>query len=96
MIYPGVNLIGDMLELLICFRTNKYVLLADVMIRLDLEKVCNRVRFFIRMDENLHCYRYTTILFCFSHGVLYYRPTHGTTVSQNWTPIEKCMIFRRK
>ena len=28
------------------------------------------------------------------HGILYYRPTHSTTESQNWRPIEKCMIFR--
>ena len=28
------------------------------------------------------------------HFVLYYRPTHGATGSQNWAPIEKYMIFR--
>ena len=49
--YPGVNLMGDMLVLLIRFRTNKYVLLADIrkaffMIRLSSEKDLNHFRFF--------------------------------------------------
>ena len=29
-----------------------------------------------------------------THDVLYNRPTHGATESQNWRPIEKCMVFR--
>ena len=74
--YPGVNLMGDIFELLICFRTNKYVLLADIrnaflMICLDLEKDCNCFCFFIKKGENLHCYRYTTILSVSVQAFLY-------------------------
>ena len=41
--YPGINLMGDMLELLLKFRSNKYVMLADIrkaflMIKLDQQK----------------------------------------------------------
>ena len=69
--YPGVNQMGDMLELLIHFRTNKYVLLAHIrnaflMIHLDLGKDCNHFCFFIKKGKNLHCYRYTPILFGFN------------------------------
>ena len=28
--YPGINLMGDMLDLLLLFRSNKYVMLADI------------------------------------------------------------------
>ena len=43
--------------------------------------------------ESLKCLVSKLFLTCI-HGILYYRPTHGTTESQNWRPIEKCMIFR--
>ena len=28
--YPGINLMGDMLDLLLLFRSNKYIMLADI------------------------------------------------------------------
>lgn len=56
--YPRVNLMGDMLELLIHIRANKYVLLADIrkafLIHLALEKDQNCLFFgvFFKKGEN--------------------------------------------
>jgi len=68
--YPGINLTSSMLNLLLSFRSNKHVLLADIkkaflMIRLRLESDKNRFCFFLRDGDQLRCYRYTTIIFGF-------------------------------
>ena len=51
--YPGINLTEDMLELLLLFRTNKYVMLADIrkaflMIKLGSLEDRNRFCFFMK------------------------------------------------
>ena len=66
--YAGVNLMADMCNLLILFRTNKYTLLGDLrkaflMIKLKSEKDKNRFCFFVKLGDKLVCYRYTTIIF---------------------------------
>ena len=69
--YPGINLMGDMLELLLLFRTNKYVMLADIrkafpMIKLESLEDRNRFCFFMKEGNKLVCFRYTTIIFGFN------------------------------
>ena len=69
--YVGVNLMGDMLSLLMQFRTNKHVLLADLrkaflMIKLRSEKDKNRFCFFVKFGNRLICFRFTTIIFGFN------------------------------
>ena len=66
--YAGVNLMGDMLELIMLFRTNKYVYLADIrkaflMIKLKYLIDKNRFCFFMTDKGRLICYRFTTLLF---------------------------------
>ena len=66
--YPGVNIMGDMLELLLKFRSNKHVLLADIrkaflMIKLGSMEDRNRFCIFMKEGEELVCYRYKTIIF---------------------------------
>ena len=66
--YAGVNLMGDMLELIMLFRTNKYVYLADIrkaflMIKLKYLVDRNRFCFFMKEGDRLICYRFTTLLF---------------------------------
>ena len=51
--YPGMNLMGDMLELLLIFRTNKYVMFADtrkafLMFKLGSLEDRNRFCFFMK------------------------------------------------
>lgn len=69
--YAGINLMKDMLELLMLFRTNKYVYLADIrkaflMIKLKSELDRNRFCFFMKEGDKLVCYRFTTIIFGFN------------------------------
>ena len=68
--YPGINLMGDMLELPLLFRTNKYVILADIrkafqMIKLGSLEDRKRFCFFMKEGNKLVCFRYTTIIFGF-------------------------------
>ena len=69
--YGGINIMADMLELLMLFRTNKYTLLGDLrkaflMIKLKSLRDKNRFCFFIKEGNKLVCYRYTTIIFGFN------------------------------
>ena len=69
--YAGINLMADMLELLMLFRTNKHVLLGDLrkaflMIKLKSLKDKNRFCFFMKNGDKLICFRYTTIIFGFN------------------------------
>ena len=56
---------GDMQELLLLFRTNKYVMLAD-MIKLGSLEDRNRFCFIMKKGNKLVCFRYTTIIFSFN------------------------------
>ena len=66
--YAGINLMKDMQELIMLFRTNHYVYLADVrkaflMVKLKAIKDRNRFCFFMREGNKLVTYRFTTLLF---------------------------------
>ena len=66
--YGGINLMKDMNELLMLFRTNHYVYLSDIrkaflMIKLKKIEDRNRFSFFLREGLKLICYRFTTIIF---------------------------------
>ena len=65
--YLGTNLMGDVLDLLQQFKTNKYVILADIrkaflMIKLRSLKNQNRFCFFMKEGNKLVCFRHTTII----------------------------------
>lgn len=71
--YAGVNLYSDMLELILKFRTNRYVFLADIrkaflMIKLRNESDKNRFCFFLKLEDKLVCFRYKTLIFGFVSG----------------------------
>ena len=75
--YAGVNLMGDMLELIMLFRTNKYVYLADIrkaflMIKLKCLIDRNRFCFFMKEGDRLICYRFTTIFFRLKRESIYF------------------------
>lgn len=68
--YSGVNLYTDMLELLFKFRTNNFILLADIrkaflMIKLKNEFDKNRFCFFLKLEDKLVRFRYNTLIFGF-------------------------------
>ena len=73
-IYPGINLLNDLLDLLLYFRRNSHVFIADIhkafsMIKLksgvDMNRCCFFFFFFlyVREGENGVCFRYTTLIF---------------------------------
>ena len=69
--YCGINLMKDMNDLLMLFRTNHYVYLSDIrkaflMIKLKKIEDRNRFCFFLREGDKLICYRFTTIIFGFN------------------------------
>ena len=69
--YPGINLIHNLIEILLKFRMNKFVMLGDIkkaflMIRLKTERDRNRSCLFIKKNNKLICYRYKTLLFGFN------------------------------
>lgn len=66
--YPGIDLMASLFKLLLQFRTNRYVVLADIskaflQIRLKKEEDRNRFCFFWEMDGTLCTFRYTSIIF---------------------------------
>merc|ERR1712002_285786 len=68
--FPGMDLMNILLSLLMQFRTNYYVLLADIakaflQIRLTLEEDKNRFCFFRKVKGKFVPYRYRTIIFGF-------------------------------
>ena len=68
--FPGVNLMNNILSLLLYFRTNNYVVLADIMkaflqIRLASDDDKNKFCFFRKIDGKFVLYRYNTIIFGF-------------------------------
>ena len=69
--YSGVNMTGDMLDLLVSFRSKKIVLLADIrkafmMVCLALGADRNRFCFFVKDGDRLRCFRYATLVFGFT------------------------------
>ena len=68
--FPGINLMGNLLSLLLYFRTNNVVVLADILkaflqIRLASEDDKNRFCFFRKINGQYVPYRYNTIIFGF-------------------------------
>lgn len=66
--YPGVDLLASLFRLLLQFRTNKFVVMADIskaflQIRLKLERDRNLFCFFWQEGEELQTFRYTSIIF---------------------------------
>ena len=62
-VYWGINLFTDMLELLVKFRIDNWVLLADVrkvvlMRQLKEDRDKNRFCFLVKFNDKLVCYRY--------------------------------------
>lgn len=69
--YSGVNLNGDILDMLVSSTTNNYILLADtqkafLMIPLGLDADRNIFCFLVRDEDRLHCYQYATLIFGFT------------------------------
>ena len=69
--YAGVNLMGDIIQLSLYFRSNNLVLLSDIkqaflQIMLSKEEDKNKFCFFMKEGENLVAYRYRTIIFGFN------------------------------
>ena len=70
-VYPGINLLSDLLKPLLFLKTNKHVMLANIrkaflMIRLNSKKDKKRFCFFLKERDELICFRYTTLIFGFS------------------------------
>ena len=68
--FPGIDLMNNLLSLLLYFRTNEFVILADIMkaflqIRLSEEEDRNRFCFFRKINGKYVPYRYNTIIFGF-------------------------------
>ena len=66
--YAGVNIMQDMLDLLLRFRTNANTLLGDLekaflQIRLKLLSDKNKFCFFLKDGNKIRCFRYNTLLF---------------------------------
>ena len=66
--YPGIDLMGSILKLLLYFRTNDLVMVSDVkqaflMVKLKKEEDKNRFCFFWKKDNKLITYRYRSIVF---------------------------------
>ena len=69
--YPGINLMADLLEMILKFRVDRHVLLADIkkaflMIKLQYQEDKNKFCFFLKEGNNLACFRYTTLIFGFN------------------------------
>jgi hypothetical protein len=69
--YQGINLISDLVDLLLSFRSNKYIILSDIkqaflQIKLKLLSDKNKFCFFWYKNGQLVTYRYTTIVFGFA------------------------------
>lgn len=66
--YAGVNMLSSLLSLILYFRSNNYILLADIrkaflMINLSLEEDKNKFCFFMYENNKLISYRYKTLIF---------------------------------
>ena len=69
--YPGINLLRDLTELLLYFRTNNFAMIGDIrkaflQIKLASDEDRNRFCFFWRENGKIVTYRYNTIIFGFN------------------------------
>ena len=69
--YAGVNLMGDIVQLSLYFRTNDIIMIGDIkqaflQIRLAKTEDKNRFCFFVKEGEHLIAYRYKTLIFGFN------------------------------
>ena len=69
--YAGINLMGDLLELLLSFRSNEFMMLADIrkaflMVKLLEDRDKNRFCFFVKLDNKIVAFRYCTLIFGFN------------------------------
>ena len=69
--FAGINLMGDIVQLSLYFRTNDIIMLSDIkqaflQIKLAKEEDKNRFCFFMKEGERLVAYRYKTIIFGFN------------------------------
>ena len=74
-LHSDINLFTDILELLIKFKMDRYVLLADIrkaflMIHLKSERDKNCFCFFVKIGDKLVIFRYKTIIFGFLASLL--------------------------
>ena len=88
--FPGIDLMNNLLSLLLYFRTNNYVVLADIMkaflqIRLSHEEDKDRFCFFRKIKGKFLPYRYNTIIFGFvsSPFILNYIVQHHLTLNSH-------------
>ncbi|XP_064111443.1 uncharacterized protein LOC135218931 [Macrobrachium nipponense] len=68
--FPGIDLMNNLLSLVLYFRNNDYVVVADIVkaflqVRLSLESDRNRFCFFRKINGKFVAYRYNTIIFGF-------------------------------
>ena len=68
--FPGIDLMNNLLSLVMYFRNNNYVILADIVkaflqVRLSLESDRNKFCFFRKINGKFVAYRYNTIIFGF-------------------------------
>jgi hypothetical protein len=66
--YPGVNMLASLTKLLAKFRSNKYILLADIksaflMIKIKKQEDRNRLCFFHKIDGELQTFRFASLPF---------------------------------
>ena len=69
--YCGINLMRDMTQLIMLFRTNKYIFVGDIrkaflMIHLKSTFDRNKFCFLLKVGHEIVCYRFTTIIFGFN------------------------------
>ena len=74
--YQGINIMQNMLDLILLFKANKYILLGDLrkaflMVRLKSLRDKNRFCFFLRVNNQIRCYRFNTIIFGFCSSPLH-------------------------
>ena len=88
--FPGIDLMNNLLSLLLYFRTNDCVVLADIMkaflqIRLSSEDDKNKFCFFRKINGRYVPYRYNTIIFGFvsSPFILNYILQHHLSCHEN-------------
>ena len=89
--FLGVDMMNNLLSLLLCFRTNYYVILADIVktflqIRLSSEADKNRFSSFRRINSKFVPYQYNTVIFGFVSSLFilnYIIEHHFLTNSQN-------------
>ena len=66
--FPGINLLTEMLNLILYFRSNEFIMLADIkkaflQIKLSDLRDKNCFCFFVKIGNELITYRYTTLIF---------------------------------